>query len=67
MTDSNTHNEINFISPIELARLLAVSRTTIYRIIEQRRIPFYKINGVIRFKKVDVDRFIESGRIESMS
>jgi len=55
-----------FLTPDEFARVLKVSRTTIYRIIDSRKMPFYKINGSIRFKKDDVEEYIAGSRFEPM-
>ena len=52
-SDSIQDNLVNkyFLSPQELAVYFGVSLKTIYRRIENREIPFYKIGRSIRFKK----------------
>lgn len=55
-----------FLTPEEFAKMLKVSRTTIYRIIDGRKMPFYKINGSLRFKLEDVEEYIACCRFESM-
>ena len=57
-------NTIKMITPIELASSLHISRTSVYRLIDQRKIPFYKIKGSIRFKQDDVMNYLENSRIE---
>lgn len=57
-------NTIKMITPIELANSLHISRTSVYRLIDQRKIPFYKIKGSIRFKQDDVMNYLENNRIE---
>ena len=52
------------ITPRELAVSLHISRTSVYRLIDQRKIPFYKIKGSIRFKQDDVMSYLENNRIE---
>jgi predicted DNA-binding transcriptional regulator AlpA len=44
-SDSNQDNSIKkyFLNPKELAQYFGVSLKTVYRIIEKRKIPFYKI------------------------
>jgi len=48
----------------ELAELLRMSKTSIYRFIEKRTIPFYKIGWKILFDQKDVDAYIAKNRIE---
>jgi len=50
----------------ELARFLNVSRQTVYRLIEKRRIPFIKISGAIRFDEDEVRKFLNNNRVDSM-
>lgn len=46
-----------FLTVRELSRFLKISKTTIYRLIQKREIPFYRFNGVIRFFKKDIERW----------
>lgn len=48
----------------ELAELLRVSQTTIYRMTEGRKIRFYKIKGSIRFKQEDVLTYMKNNCYE---
>lgn len=48
----------------ELAELLRLSKTSVYRLIEKRTIPFYKIGWKILFDKKDVDDYILKNRVE---
>lgn len=62
---SSENNKIqSLITPKDLALLLKVSNTTIYRIIESRKISFYKINGGIRFKQADIEAYMSENRFE---
>lgn len=62
---SNEHNQIpSLMTPKDLASMLKVSGTTIYRIVESRKIPFYKINGGIRFKQTDIEAYMSKNRFE---
>ena len=49
----------------ELAELLRVSRTTAYRLVESRAISFHKIGRHLRFRRPDVEAFIQQHRFES--
>lgn len=59
--------EKTFIKPEILAGILSVSKPTVYRLIEKRQIPFYKIGGSLRFKVEDVMAFLENNRIEPLN
>ena len=63
------NNQINkhFLNSKELAAYFGVSLKTIYRRIENRELPFYKIGGCIRFKKEDVDNYLNKVLVESVS
>ena len=51
----------------ELAKIFNISKPTVYRIIESRKIPFYKVKGSIRFSRDDVLKYLEENRIESVN
>lgn len=61
MTDGANADISNkvFLKPEELATFLNVSRPTVYRLIERRLIPFYKIGGSLRFKMQDILDYVE--------
>lgn len=61
---SNTEKIKIFLTPDDLADLLAMSKTSIYRLVNKRQIPFNKIGGSLRFRKTDVDKYLDSQRIE---
>lgn len=48
----------------ELVEYLKISKAGVYRLIEQRKIPFYKVMGSIRFDKKDVEKYLEQNRID---
>jgi excisionase family DNA binding protein len=56
-----------FYTPDELADLLAVSKATVYRLVCKRQLPFHKIGGVLRFKREDIEEFLETQRIKPIS
>lgn len=47
----------------DVAELLQLSRTSIYRLIANRKIPFIKAGGVVRFLKADLEEYISHSRI----
>ncbi len=52
-----------FLKPEELETFLSVSRPTVYRLIERKLFPFYKIGGSLRFNMEDITEYIEENRI----
>jgi excisionase family DNA binding protein len=51
-----------FIEPTALSELLGISLSSVYRLVERRRVPFYKIGGSLRFAKDDVLKYLEDSR-----
>ena len=50
----------------EVARLLKISRATLYRLVEARRLPFYKVGHSLRFDKRDVMAFLRNHRVDAL-
>ena len=61
-TSSNTIPKL--LTPDELAEFLQISKTSVYRMIEKRLIPFFKVKGSLRFDKQDVLEYLQKNRIE---
>ena len=57
-------NEWDWIGTSGAARLLGVQVRTVYRFIEDGRLPAYRFGRVIRVARADLDKFIISCRIE---
>jgi excisionase family DNA binding protein len=53
------------LSPKELCKLLKVSETWPYQMIKRGRLPYYKIEGVVRFRRSDIETFLEKSRVEA--
>jgi excisionase family DNA binding protein len=49
----------------EAAEFLAVSPSTLYGWVWQRRIPFVKVGRAVRFDMADLQRFVTQNRIEA--
>lgn len=47
----------------EIAQMFSVSKATMYRIVDSRKITFYKIGGTIRFTEEDITKYLEANRI----
>jgi excisionase family DNA binding protein len=56
--------DIRWLSTGEASERLGVTLRTLYRLVDEGRIPAYKIGRVIRLKEDDVDVYIDSARIQ---
>jgi excisionase family DNA binding protein len=64
---SNAENKIRaFFTPDELAEFLAISKTTVYRLVNKRQLPFNKVGGVLRFRRDAIDRNYASTSVPSV-
>lgn len=54
------NQETNLLTVEDVAALLKVEKQMIYKLKRDKKIPFVKIGGVIRFRRVDVNEWIES-------
>jgi excisionase family DNA binding protein len=52
------------ISPKELSKLLNVSKTWPYKMAKRGCLPCYRLEGVIRFKRADIEAYLERSRSE---
>jgi excisionase family DNA binding protein len=55
---------IQWLSTAEAAHRLGITPRTLYRFIDEGQLAAYRFGRVIRLQTADVDRFIESCRIE---
>jgi excisionase family DNA binding protein len=56
-----------FLSPTELKEILGLSVPTIYRLINSRKIPAFKIGNSLRFLREDVIAYLEAQRIDQLT
>ncbi len=66
MTDAVTAGKVELLLPEEVAECLRVSKTTIYRLVESRQLPFIRVGGALRFLKSDVLAYLAGQRIASV-
>ncbi len=52
--------EENLMSKKEVAEYLSVSTKTIERLVQRGELPQYKIGKTVRYKKEDVEKYLES-------
>lgn len=57
------HNEILIIQ--EAAEYLRISVTTLRRYAYERRVTHYKLKGKVVFRKADLEKFLDTRKIES--
>jgi excisionase family DNA binding protein len=50
----------------EVAALLRISKSSVYRLVERRAIRFYRVRGVLRFDQRDIEAFLKQGCTEPM-
>jgi excisionase family DNA binding protein len=55
-----THTESGLVTIQGAAKFLAVSTSTLYGRVYQRRIPFVKVGSALRFELAELKRFIQS-------
>jgi putative molybdopterin biosynthesis protein len=54
----------NLITPNELSKLLSISKPSVYRLVDKRILPFYKIGGNLRFSLIDIEAYLSNVRVE---
>jgi excisionase family DNA binding protein len=62
--DEKPVKNLNLLSIKDLSKVFNISQATAYRIVESRKIPFYKIGGTIRFDEKDILAYLAKNRIE---
>lgn len=49
----------------QVAKMLSVSKGTVYRYVNKRLIPYMKVAGNVRFKEEDIRQWVESNRVKT--
>ena len=57
----------DFLTPDDLAAVLAISRATVYRLIGRRQIAFIKVGGGLRFRRADVEKYLDNNRTNPLT
>ena len=59
--------EQEFLTPKEVSRLLKIHPTTPYKWIKRNALPFFRVGEKsLRFRKSDIEAFIEKGREQEL-
>lgn len=64
MSNEPSTDPAHWLSTAEAAARLGITARTVYRFIDEGQLPAYRFGRVIRLKIDDVERFIDSCRIE---
>jgi excisionase family DNA binding protein len=66
-SENYPHDEVEhrLMTVQDAARYLAVSVSTLYGWVYQRRIPFVKVGRALRFDMADINRFVELNKTQS--
>lgn len=56
-----------FLSPKELKEILGISLPTVYRLIDTRKLPAFKIGNSLRFLREDVLDYLKFNRIDHVN
>ena len=56
-----------FLTPDDLAVILAIARATVYRLIARRQIAFIKVGGSLRFRRADVEKYLDNNRVNPLT
>ncbi len=56
-----------FLSPKELKDILGISILTVYRLIDSRKLPAFKIGNSLRVLREDVIEYLKSHRIDLLN
>lgn len=52
--------------PAEVASKFGISRATLYRLVETRKLPFYKVGRSLRFSEEDLVAYLNSHRVNAI-
>jgi len=62
---SSIREDKRLLKASEVARILNISRSLVYRLIHTGKIPHIRINQAVRVHNADLNRFIEGNRTEA--
>ena len=56
--------ENSFLTVREASKYLGVKPSSLYSLVEEKEIPHYRVGRLIKFKKADLDAFMEERRVD---
>ena len=66
LLEERHHNEVIYLNIEEASQFIKMKKTSIYQLVYQRKIPFYKRGKILLFKKSELVNWIESKRFETL-
>ncbi len=60
------HNDVVFLNVSETSEFIKMKISSIYQLVYQRKIPFYKRGKILLFKKSELVQWIESRRKDTL-
>lgn len=48
----------------EVAAVLRVSKTSVYRLVDRRKLPFCRVGRGLRFRREDLEAYLQATRVE---
>ena len=67
MVEQNHVKTNQIMTPIETAQFLRISKTTLYRLMNKRIIPFSKVGGSIRFYFSNIEQFLHDNSVQPIN
>lgn len=65
LTDDSVGDPEALIDIKEVARRLGVGVRYVRRLVDEHRVTYYKLGGLLRFKPCDVDALVERSRVDA--
>jgi excisionase family DNA binding protein len=56
-----------FLTILDLSETFSLKKSTLYSLVESGELPYYRIGRLIRFKKQDIDTWMENHRKEGIN
>ena len=56
--------EKRYYSIAELSKYMGISKNTLYQWVHMRQVPYYKVKGLVRFDKYEIDKWLKKKRVK---
>jgi len=66
MNNHESHLEGQYWDIRRVSQYLGIKTSTVYALVEEKRIPHYRIGRLIRFKREEIDLWMEGNRQETL-
>ena len=67
MAETKSFNDKELLTSVEAAEYLGYKISSIYSLVQERRIPHYKPGGRLLFKRSELKNWVELSRVETVS